>query len=478
MVSITPSLRSPGPPRATRCIASVEDMTADTATGTDAHGQSANFLILGGAGDLVRRLLIPGIAAYLEEYADRDTRIRLIGAGRTEVEDYPQLVRDSIADAGLGISDTVVDQLADNAGFVVTDATSAEDLRTLIHARDSQARTFLYFALAPGITASVVDALAELELPEEMVLVMEKPFGKDAATATELNEKLLAVTDEAHIFRVDHFNFETALSNLTGLVGANALFAAGWHNREIESVEIVYEESLALEGRAEFFDSNGALRDMLQSHLLQTMAHALSIASTDSATDILAATSIEPDSVRRARYTAGEIDGEKVPAYVDEEGVDPDRDTETLFQVTAEVDTDRWRGVPVTLRSGKAIGDPHQAIKVTYRRRGHDDELEINPGTVLSFPFTDEVAVEINVSDHGYSPNLQRVRLQTELVPARLTPYGRLVRAILVGDHSMEVPADAARRAWEIVEPVLTAFAAGTVDLAEYPAGSRGPADW
>ncbi len=449
---------------------------------SDSSPQPVNFYVLGGAGDLVRRLLIPGLATYLDEYGDEaGLRIRLIGSGRHNVDDYPQFVRGAIAEAELDVDPAVTDHLADHAQFVTADATDPDDLRALLSAGEGSegtARSILYFALSPGVTADAVDALAEVDLPEGMILAMEKPFGEDAETAQQLNDKLLAITDEEHIFRVDHFNFETAVSNLTGLVGANALFSAGWNNEEIESIEIIYDETLGLEGRAEFYDGTGAVRDMLQSHLLQVMAHALAAGDRDGVTDILAATRIEPDSVRRARYSSGEVDGKRLPAYVDEEGVDPDLRTETLFQLTAAVDTDRWRGVPVTLRSGKAIGNPRQEIAVTYRRRGRADELEINPGTRLVFPFTDEVALEANVSDHGYSHNLQRVTLRTGLVPSRLTPYGRVVRALIDRQHTAEVPADAPRLSWEIITPVLTAFADDTVPLEDYPAGSQGPEGW
>lgn len=453
-------------------------MTAANNDQPDRTPHNVNFLILGGASDLARRLLIPGIAAYLAEYPEADTAIRIHGVGRSEVDRYPQLVHDALADTGREVPAAVVDHLVEGARYTVADATDPGDLSSLLNDSDSATTTIVYFALAPTVTGDAVEAIAEAGLPDQAVLVLEKPFGEDAASSDELNHKLLAVTDEDHIFRVDHFNFETALSNLTGLIGANALFAAGWDNRSVESVKICYEESLALEGRAEFFDANGAVRDMLQSHLLQVMAHALATGANDHPTDILAATTIDPESVRRARYTAGEIDGKHIPDYTEEDGVDPERDTETLFQVVAQVDTDRWRGVPVTLRSGKAIADPRQEIRINYRRRGHADELELNPGTVLSFPFSDEVALAVNVSDHGYHKNLQRVSLETELVPSHLSAYGRVVRAIIRGDHAREVAAAAPAQSWEIVEPVLAAFASGAAPLDEYPAGSQGPEGW
>lgn len=453
-------------------------MTAENNYRPDQMPYDVNFLILGGASDLARRLLIPGIAGYLAEHPEPETQIRIHGVGRSEVDDYPGLIRDALAESDREISGTVVDHLAGGARYTVADATDPGDLSALLIAPDSETTTIVYFALAPAVTSDAVDAVAEAGLPEQAVLVLEKPFGEDAASSAELNEKLLAVTDEDHIFRVDHFNFETALSNLTGLIGANALFAAGWDNRSVESVEICYEESLALEGRAEFFDANGAVRDMLQSHLLQVMAHALATGANDHPTDILAATTIDPESARRARYTAGDVDGTHIPAYAAEDGVDPERETETLFQVVAQVDTERWRGVPVTLRSGKAMSDPRQEININYRRHGHADELELKPGTVLTFPFTDEVAMSVNVSDHGYHKNLQRVSLEAELVPARLSAYGRVMRAVMRGDHAREVAAAAPAQSWEIVEPVLAAFAAGTAPLEEYPAGSRGPEGW
>jgi glucose-6-phosphate 1-dehydrogenase len=440
------------------------------------HRQTVTFYILGGTGDLVRRLLIPGMAGYLREY--EGTRINIVGSGRSEIDDYPQLVRDSLAEAGTEVDDAVIDSLAEHASYLVADATDPAELQKLLDSHEPGGRSVLYFALSPSVTAQAVEALAEVTLPEGIVLAMEKPFGEDADTARELNEKLWKITDEEHIFRVDHFNSETALSNLVGLMGANALFSAGWNNEAIEKIEIVYDESLGLEGRAEFYDSNGAARDMLQSHLLQVMAYALAAGTDDTITDILAATSVEPDSIRRARYTEGEVGGERMPDYAQEEGVDPERGTETLFQVTARVDTDRWRGVPVTLRSGKAIGKPRKEIAISYRRQGFPEETELQPGSRLIFPFTDEVVLEANVSDHGYSHNLQRAILRTELVPSQLTPYGRVVRAILDLNEAAEVPADAPVRSWEIMEPVLAAFEDGSVPLEEYAAGSAGPEGW
>ena len=446
-------------------------------TGLLAWGMAdhVTFLILGGTGDLARRLLIPGIAEQLD--AHPDAPVRLIGSGRSGVENYPRLIHEALSGRDTP-DDAPSNRLAHTARYLPADATDPTALQQLVDAAGPDTRLILYFALSPTVTADALTALAGVELPADTILALEKPFGEDADSATDLNRQLLALTDEDHIFRVDHFLFETAVSNLTGLVGANALFSAGWHREAVASVEIHYEESLGLEGRADFYEHTGAVRDMLQSHLLQVMAHALAAGSTDTTTDILAATRIDQASVRRARYTAGRIDGRDLPAYTDEEGVDPDHGTETLFQLTAWVDAERWRDVPVTLRSGKAIGNPRREIIVTYHRHGSADELDINPGTRLIFPFTDDVAVEVNVSDHGYRDALQRVNLSSELVPSRLSAYGRVVRALAGADTSSEVAAHDPVLSWEVIAPVLDAFTEDRVPLEEYPAGSRGPQGW
>ncbi|NLE56643.1 MAG: glucose-6-phosphate dehydrogenase, partial [Lentisphaerae bacterium] len=251
--------------------------------------------------------------------------------------------------------------------------------------------------------------------------------------------------------------------------------AASWSGRHIELVDITFDETLALEGRAEFYDNNGATRDMIQSHLLQVMAHVLAVGGSSGPGDILDATAVIPGTARRARYTAGTIDSRQLPSYVDEEGVDPDRGRETLVQLDLKVDTEQWKGVRVRLRSGKAVGDPQQAIAVTYRiPEGAEEDTPAR----LVLPFTDDIFLELNVPDHGYRDNLQRVTLHSDLVPSRLSPYGRVVRALIDDDHRVEVPVGAPQRSWEILQPVLDAFTAGEIPMEEYPAGSCGPAAW
>lgn len=431
-----------------------------------------NFIILGGDGDLARRLLIPGLAQYLAEDSELD--VSLIGAGIDEPTNYRLSVQDALAT--VGTAQEIVDRLVPKTTWVTANATSREDLEALLGGRAG--RTIVYFALSPRITKLAVDALGTIDIPDDVEFVLEKPFGTDAASARALNTVLYQFADEDHIVRSDHFLGMSGTVNLGGLLETNRPLQTTWNNGAIDSITFVYDETLGLEGRAHFYDFNGAARDMLQSHLIQAMAHSLADPADgpEGAAKVLAATTLAGDiqkAARRARYTSGEIDGHTLPDYTSEDGVDPARGTETLAQITLAVDTDGWRGVPITLRSGKAIGDPRQEITINYLPVGDAR------GTTLRLAFReDAVLMEINVADPGSPQNLQRVTLHSKLVPSKLSAYGRVIRSLILKTGATELHADSPIRAWEILQPVFDAFADGSVVLEEYPAGSGGPKDW
>lgn len=433
---------------------------------------SLTFVVLGGAGDLARRLLLPGLAQYMAK--DPSLDVTLVGAGLTEEQDYKGSIRDALQDAGVPVEATR--RLVAKTSWMSVDATSPEDLGRLLGGRTE--RTILYFALSPAITKLTVDALAQIDLPDGLELALEKPFGTDAESARALTETLHQFTDEGHIVRSDHFLGMSGTVNLCGLLQTNKPLEATWHNGAVDSVTFVFDETLALEGRAKFYDATGAARDMLQSHLLQTMARSLADPADgpDGAARILAATRVQGDAshaVRRARYTAGTIDGHHLPDYASEDGVDASRGTETLAEVTFAVDTDTWRGVPITLRSGKAIGDPRKEITVHYHPIGDAH------GTTLRLNFEDDnVLMEVNATDPSNRDALQRVTFHTKLIPSTLSAYGRVVQGLVRRSRATELHAQSPVRAWEIMKPVFEAFTNGTVPLEEYPAGSSGPEGW
>jgi glucose-6-phosphate 1-dehydrogenase len=273
----------------------------------------------------------------------------------------------------------------------------------------------------------------------------------------------------------------------------NRLLEPLWSADHIERVDIIFDETLALEGRARYYDGAGALVDMIQSHLLQVLALiAMDPPSSLSARDlrdrkeeVLRACRLwgnDPAAAsRRARYAAGTIEGRQLPAYADEAGVDRARGTETLAELTVEVDTWRWAGVPFRLRSGKAVGTLRKEIVVTFRQvprlltglRGHPapTRLRISMGP-------DRISIELNINGPGDPFELDRVQLDGDFFPGRLPAYGEVLAAILAGDPLLSVRADSAEECWRIVDPVLRAWRADAVPLEDYPAGSSGPESW
>ncbi|PWD51272.1 glucose-6-phosphate dehydrogenase [Serinibacter arcticus] len=468
----------------------------------------ATLVVLGASGDLTRRLLLPGIGSLLAQEPDRD--VRVVGADRVEVEasTFDAVLREALAEGGA--ADEVIDRVAASSSYRCLDATDSAQLQELLAlasgveddggARDGGARdgdgarrVVLYFALPPAVTARVCEALQPLDLPAELHLAMEKPFGEDEAGARALNALVERLVPEDRVHRVDHFLGMSTVLDIIALRFANRMFQAVWSAEHIESIEIAYDEALALEGRAGYYDHAGALRDMIQSHLLQVMA-LVTMEPPSSITErdlrdakaaVLRATRLwggdARTASRRARYTAGVTDDRRVPSYVDEDGVDPSRETETLAQITVEVATSRWAGVPITLRSGKALGTTHKHVVITFADVRHlpsgltgtdpKDRLVIglNPDTM-------ELRITTNAADDSLA--LTQSVLRADMRHATLRPYGEVLAGILDGNGMLTVRGDAAEECWRLCDEVLAAWADGEVPLEDYPAGSDVPESW
>ena len=346
----------------------------------------------------------------------------------------------------------------------------------------------IYFALPPAVTEQACLALAECGVPEGTRLVMEKPFGSDLDSARELNRLLTRVVPEDHVHRVDHFLGKSTVLNLLGLRFANRIFEPVWNASHIDSIEIVYDENLGLEERARYYDSAGALRDMIQSHLLQVLALAAmdppaTMGERDvrgRTAEVLRATRAgDPQRYsRRARYTAGRIGERDLPAYADEPGVDPQRETETLAEMTCFVDSWRWKGVPFLLRSGKGVSAPRKEMIVTFKPvphlptgftgTSHPARLRVGLGP-------DCLNLELDVNGSGDPWTLDRVVLATDFGTGDLPAYGEVLAGVLEGDPLLSVRGDVVEELWRIAAPVLSAWEEGVVPLEEYPAGTAGP---
>ncbi len=451
------------------------------------------LLILGASGDLTGRLLLPGLARLAAK--GRAGGLTLVGAGSDPwtPEQWLRRVETSFSDA-LSEADPVgkleLERIAGSTGYQQLDVTAGGELGTLL--KELEGPVAVYFALPPQVSQKACEVLIPEEVPPGTRLVMEKPFGSSEATARELNNTLVGLVPEDHIHRVDHFLGKATVLNILGLRFANTFLEPVWNRNYIEKVEVIFEEDLALEGRARYYDGAGALRDMIQSHLLQIMAlMAIEPPATvgerdlrDAISTVLRASSIKPpfsNTSRRARYTAGSISGRSIPDYVQEQGVDASRNTETLAEVRVEVDNWRWQGVPFILRSGKAMGNKRKEAVITFRPVPHlpagftgvdsPNQLRIGFGP-------DTLQFDVDVNGPGNILSLDRTTLNAVLSASDLLPYGEVLEGVLTGDPLLSVRGDAAEDCWRIVDPVLRAWSNGEVPLEEYDAGTTGPASW
>ena len=349
--------------------------------------------------------------------------------------------------------------------------------------------TLVYLALPQGLFEPVLRALAAAKLRMSDAVAMEKPFGTDLASARHLNEILRLELPGPTIFRIDHFLSNELVRRIVTLRFLNRVFEPILNAVHVERVDISWLESLTLEGRAAYYDSAGALKDMVQNHLMEAMALVLMEQPARIDADSFRSVRVEalravaapsPEQMHsrtvRARYAAGTIGSRQVPSYVDEPGVDPSRDTETYASVTLDVDTTRWAGVPFTLRSGKALGADSAEIAIHFRplpRHLLDQVPGVEPN-VLRLGLT-EPYVRLVTTLNGPERTAESRELEARSTAPRFTAYANLILEMLKNDPMLFIRGDEAEEAWRIVDPVMTAWSTGDVPMQEYAAGQPPP---
>ncbi|WP_294569873.1 glucose-6-phosphate dehydrogenase [uncultured Arthrobacter sp.] len=458
----------------------------------EADNRVKTLLILGASGDLTGRLLLPGLARLIR--LGRVDGLKLVGAGSDDWTDgqWQERIDGAFANA-MGKADDAgrasLMRVRNESSYRFIDVTQ-DGLAGLVQTLEGPVA--IYFALPPAVSQAACSVLGADSLPKNTRLVMEKPFGTDQSSAHRLNEMLVNLVPEHNIHRVDHFLGKSTVFNILGLRFANRVLEPVWNNLHIEKVEIIFDEDLALENRARYYDGVGALRDMTQSHLLHVMALlALNAPSTLRERDLrdhigltLRASTVDldnPGSSRRARYTAGMIGDRQIPDYTAEPGVDASKDTETLTEITVSINNERWSGVPFILSSGKALGVKRKEAVITFRPVSHlpvgftgrDEPAKLRIGFG-----PDTLQLELDVNGPGDIFSLDRTTLSAQLNETDLLPYGEVLDGVLAGDPTLSVRGDTAEDCWRIIEPVLKAWAENRVPLEEYRAGSIGPASW
>ena len=446
---------------------------------------SHRLVIFGASGDLTSRKLMPALA-QLHEAGQLPPGFSVLGIARDDwgTHHLREALERYASDVSLQSRNALVSAVEYRRAEVTDPGQVIAALQPL------REPIIAYLALPPRVFLPTLEALSRASLPQGSRVVIEKPFGEDLASAQALNRLLHQSFPENAVFRIDHFLHLQTVQNVLGLRFANRIVEQLWNRDHVERVEIVWDESLTLEGRASYYDRVGALKDMIQNHLLQLlclvgMEAPLTLDERtlrDRKIDVLRAIRrLSPQEVEqytvRARYSAGRIGECQVPNYADEEGIDPARGTETFAQVTLWVDNWRWAGVPFVLRSGKALGRERREIAVHFWPVPHlAFEANDPPPNVLRLLMTpDRLAFGMNLNGPGAPFPLERIELGVDFTSEGLPAYGRLLLQVLEGDCTLSIRDDEAEESWRVITPILDAWAQGRVPLLEYPAGSDAP---
>jgi glucose-6-phosphate 1-dehydrogenase len=470
---------------------------------------ATTLVIFGASGDLTRRKLLPAI--YRLSRGQRlPARFSVIGVGRTALSDqqFRDQFTESLRDyAGVTESgDEVAVSLAQRLRYVsgaTDDPALYRRLAELLRPADGPDGVLYYFAIPPSAYPTVVEHLgaAGLSAPSSehgwRRIVVEKPFGTDLASARHLNHAIHRHFEEPQVFRIDHYLGKETVQNLLVFRFANGMFEPIWNRRYIDHVQITAAETVGVERRAGYYEATGALRDMVQNHLMQLLtlvAMEPPIAFTaESVRDrkMDALLSVQPIAgVVRGQYGPGWVNGTEVPGYRQEPGVDPASRTETFVGVRLHLDSWRWAGVPFYLRTGKRLPKRTTEIAIQFRR----PPLEIFR-KVTSAPVSPNLLI-VNVQpDEGISirfeAKLPGTRMQ--LAPVRMNfryghafggavpeAYETLLLDAMLGDATLFARNDFVEASWSLITPVHEAWAsapaAPDAAVAEYEAGDWGPA--
>ncbi len=444
------------------------------------------FVILGATGDLTSRSLVPALAQLLDGNHLAET-IEIVGIARDDWDtaQFRRHLHDSLVRHAPGVSEAARARLIATASYRRADIGHPGELGGVLEPGTVPA--VVYLAVPPAVFAPAVRAIAASQPAVASRLVIEKPFGQDLRSARELNALVHESFRENSVFRMDHFLGKQTVQNILGLRFANRVLEPLWNHQHIERVDITWDETLGLEGRAGYYDHTGALRDMVQNHLLQLLGLvAMEAPATLSVRDLRdrkaevlrAVRRPTPEAVAhetiRARYTRG--DGH--PSYEDEPGVDPDRGTETFAQVTLWIDNWRWAGVPFVLRTGKALAADRHEITVRFRPVPHlafGQSTPADPNRLRLGMNPDRLALGININGPGDPFDLECIELDHQLAPHALSAYARLLLDVIAGDPTLSIRDDEAEEGWRVIQPILDAWRDGTTPLLEYRAGTNGP---
>jgi glucose-6-phosphate 1-dehydrogenase len=465
------------------------------------------LVIFGATGDLAHRKLLPAIYNLAHEGALPES-FNLIGVSRSEMSDdeYRKVAREAIQEHSRRKPDEqVLSKLLEHVRYVsgTFDVDPVfERLKDELGKFDEDAgiafNRIFYLATAPHFFALIVKKLGDhgLEKHEEsdVRVVIEKPFGTRLKEAHALNNELLSVLHESQIFRIDHYLGKETVQNMLAFRFANGMFEPIWNRNFIDYVQITAAEDLGIGRRAEYYDGAGALRDLVQNHMLQLLTLLCMEPPVTFEADEVRDEKVKvlhavepprPDAVVRAQYTSGMAEGKDAVGYLEEEEVPPDSTTETYVSLRLEVDNWRWAGVPIYLRTGKRLARKVTEIAVTLKPVPHlafqaDGSVGVQPNQIiLAMQPNEGVSISLGAKIPGTRMRIRPVNMEflygTSFLSQSPEAYERLILDTMRGDATLFTRNDEVEAQWRIIDPILESWDNGDEPLATYPAGSAGP---
>jgi glucose-6-phosphate 1-dehydrogenase len=467
------------------------------------------IVMFGASGDLAKRKLLPALYD-LEVHSCLAPRFKLVGFARTEMNDeqFRKEAGEFLPKEASGSVDKLNDFMQHvhyfrgNYDDPASYEALAKRLAELDRSGELGGNRLFYLATPPDIYPKVVEQLGRAGLAKPATsgswsrIIIEKPFGHDGASARDLNRKVLGVFEESQVYRIDHYLGKETVQNLLVFRFGNGIFEPLWNRNYVDYVQITAAEKLGVEQRAAFYESAGALRDMIQSHVLQLAS--LVAMEAPAAFDATAVRNeklkvlqcirpFQPNTVQelvvRGQYGPGQIDGKDVRGYRQEPGVNPNSATETFVALKLYVDNWRWSGVPFYLRSGKRLGHAVTEIAIGFKRAPHmvfhGEDGEQN-SLVLNIQPDEGISLSFGAKSPGGKMQITPVTMDFKYRQAfgsgSREAYATLINDCVRGEATLFDRADSVEAAWALVDPILQAWQNGEAPaFPNYAAGSAGP---